>query len=202
VSGGETVDCGHGVTVSVYPGIHSCLFAGMDHDSGGCCVGDLGVSYQERRAIMEPIWAMTHDESLMPPHLYQYLNHPIGPISDHDGGQLVYLISTPEGSLLWSASAGAWMPLLRQLRPDVALLALGGRPNVDGEPFQGSTAEFVVREVEALRPRKTVFCHHDVFLPPFMNGTNVEAAAAALAERTPFTELVTMTYGTPVNIFE
>jgi L-ascorbate metabolism protein UlaG (beta-lactamase superfamily) len=46
VSGGEVVDCGHGVTVTVYPGMHSCLFAANDPDSGGCCVGDLGVSLQ------------------------------------------------------------------------------------------------------------------------------------------------------------
>ena len=57
VSGGEVVDCGHGVTVAVYPGLHSCLFAASDPDSGGCCVGDLGVSMQERRAKMDPFFA-------------------------------------------------------------------------------------------------------------------------------------------------
>jgi hypothetical protein len=201
VSGGEVVDCGHGVTVTVYPGMHSCLFAANDPDSGGCCVGDLGVSLQARRAKMDPLFALMRDPSVTAPELYEYMVHPIGPISDHDGGQLIYLVSTPYGSLLWSASSGCWTAILRELRPDVALLALAGRPNVNGEPFQGSMAEFIVRQVEMLRPSKVVFCHHDAFLPPFMNGTNVDAATEAVQSRTPWAELVTMTYGVPVAIF-
>jgi L-ascorbate metabolism protein UlaG (beta-lactamase superfamily) len=200
VSGGEVVECGEGVSVAVFPGLHSCLFATNDPDSGGCCLGDLGVSLQERRARMDPLFALMRDQSAMPPELYDYLVHPIGPVSDHDGGQLIYLITTPQGSILWSASSGGWTALLRQLRPDVALLALAGRPNVDGEPFQGTMAEFIVRQVEWLRPDQVVFCHHDAFLPPFMNGTNVEAAAAALRDRTPWAELVTMRYGEPLAI--
>ncbi|HWE66828.1 MAG TPA: MBL fold metallo-hydrolase [Acidimicrobiales bacterium] len=200
VSGGEVVDCGHGVTVSVYPSIHSCLFAANDPDSGGCCLGDLGVSLQERRARMDPLFTLMRDPDVMDPELFGYMNHPIGPISDLDGGQLIYLITTPYGSILWSASSGCWTPILRQLRPDVALLAVAGRPNVDGEPFQGTMAEFIVRQVEMLRPRTVIFCHHDAFLPPFMNGTNVEAAAAALGDRTPWAQLVTLRYGDPVAI--
>jgi L-ascorbate metabolism protein UlaG (beta-lactamase superfamily) len=201
VSGGEVVDCGHGVTVTVYPGMHSCLFAANDPDSGGCCVGDLGVSLQERRARMDPLFAHMRDQSAAPPDLYEYLVHPIGPISDHDGGQLIYLIDTPSGSILWSASSGCWTPILRELRPDVALLALAGRPNVNGEPFQGTMAEFIVRQVEMLRPSKVIFCHHDAFLPPYMNGMNVDAATEAIRTRTPWAELVTMTYGKPVALF-
>jgi L-ascorbate metabolism protein UlaG (beta-lactamase superfamily) len=200
VSGGEVVDCVHGVTVTVYPGMHSCLHAANDPDSGGCCVGDLGVTLQARRAKMDPLMAMMHDEDAMPADLNQYFAHPVGPVSDHDGGQLMYLIDTPYGSLLWSASSGCWTALLRELRPDVALLALAGRPNVNGEPFQGSMAEFIVRQVEMLRPDKVVFCHHDAVLPPFMNGTNVEAATEAVRTRTPWTSLVTMAYGEPVAI--
>jgi L-ascorbate metabolism protein UlaG (beta-lactamase superfamily) len=201
VSGGEVVDCGHGVTVTAYPGMHSCLFAANDPDSGGCCVGDLGVSLQARRAKMDPLFALMRDPSVTPSELYEYMVHPIGPISDHDGGQLIYLVNTPQGSLLWSASSGCWTAILRELRPDVALLALAGRPNVDGEPFQGSMAEFIVRQVEMLQPRKVVFCHHDAFLPPYMNGTNVDAATEAIQSRTPWAELVTMSYGEPVAIF-
>jgi hypothetical protein len=188
------------VTVSVYPSTHSCLFAANDPDSGGCCLGDLGVPLQERRARMDPLFTLMRDPDVMEPELFEYMNHPIGPISDLDGGQLIYLIATPYGSILWSASSGCWTPILRQLRPDVALLAVAGRPNVDGEPFQGTMAEFIVRQVEMLRPRTVVFCHHDAFLPPFMNGTNVEAATAALNDRTPWAELVTLRYGDPVAI--
>jgi L-ascorbate metabolism protein UlaG (beta-lactamase superfamily) len=164
-------------------------------------VGDLGVSLQGRRAKMDPLFALMRDPNAMPPELYEYLVHPIGPTSDHDGGQLIYLIETPYGSILWSASSGCWTPILRELHPDVALLALAGRPNVNGEPFQGSMAEFIVRQVEMLRPGQVVFCHHDAFLPPFMNGTNVAAAEDAIRSRTPWAELVIMTYGQPVALF-
>jgi L-ascorbate metabolism protein UlaG (beta-lactamase superfamily) len=150
---------------------------------------------------MDPLFAHMRDQGSWAPELYEYMVHPIGPVSDHDGGQLIYFIDTPQGSILWSASSGCWTPILRELRPDVALLALAGRPNVNGEPFQGSMAEFIVREVEMLRPKKVVFCHHDAFLPPYMNGMNVDAAAEALRTRTPWTELVTMTYGDPVTLF-
>jgi L-ascorbate metabolism protein UlaG (beta-lactamase superfamily) len=201
VSGGETIACGSGVSVTVYPSVHSCLFATADADSGACCLGDLGVTQQERRARQERLFALMHDESVMPPDLYDYMAHPVGPVSDLDGGQLMYLIETPGGSILWSASSGCWTSILRDLRPDVALLAVAGRPNVNGEPFQGTMAEFIVRQVEALRPGKVVFCHHDAFLPPFMNGTDVDAAADALKTRTPWAELVTMTYGEPVALF-
>jgi hypothetical protein len=34
-----------------------------------------------------------------------------------------------------------------------------------------------------------------------MNGTNVDAAADALRSRTPWADLVTLTYGEPVSLF-
>ena len=50
VSGGETVDCGHGVRVRVYPALHSCVFTGISADAGAECTGDLGISQQDRLA--------------------------------------------------------------------------------------------------------------------------------------------------------
>lgn len=202
VSGGETLDCGGGVTVRVYPSIHSCLFAKIEADSGACCVGDLGISQQERRARQEPLFAVVHEADVVGREIADYFGQPIGPVSDLDGGQLVYLVETPSGSICWSASSGCWSAILRELRPDVALLALAGRPNLDGEPFQGSMAEFVVRELEMLRPTKVAFCHHDAILPPLLNGFDVRAAETAVRERTPFAQLVTMSYGRPVAIFD
>jgi L-ascorbate metabolism protein UlaG (beta-lactamase superfamily) len=201
VAGGETIDCGHGVSVSVFPGQHACLYAASDPDSGCSCTGDLGLSYQERRDRLGAMFAHMRDENIMPAGLWEYMADPTGPVSDFDGGQLIYLVETPDGSLLWSASSGCWAPLLRELNPDVAILALAGRPNVNGQPFQGSMAEFIVRQVEMLHPRKVVFCHHDSFLPPYMNGTNVDAAAEAVRARTPYAELLTLRYGEAVPIF-
>ena len=86
------------------------------------------------------------------------------------------MVETPGGSILVNASSGYWTGILRDLRPDVALIALAGRPNVDGEPHQGSLAEFLVGEVELLKPQKVLFCHHDVLLPPLIPGIDPSEA--------------------------
>ena len=109
-------------------------------------------------------------------------------VSRADGGQLNYLLSSPEGSLLVSASAGYWSGIMRELRPDVAVLSIAGRPNLDGEPFQGSHAQFIAGEVETLRPRRVVFCHHDAWLPP-LPAMDVEPVARELARRAPRAEV-------------
>ena len=99
--------------------------------------------------------------------------------SRHDGGQLAYLLMTAAGSVLVSGSAGYWRGIFDGLRPDVALLSLGGRPNVDGEPFQGSSVEFMLEQVRRLRPGRVAFCHHDPLFPG-LPGVDIGPAAAAL----------------------
>ncbi len=99
--------------------------------------------------------------------------------SRHDGGQLAYLLTTTEGSVLVSASVGYWRGIFTGLQPDVALLSLGGRPNVDGEPYQGSTAQYVLEQVQLLRPGSVGFCHHDPLFPG-VPGVDIGPAAAAL----------------------
>ena len=42
-----------------------------------------------------------------------------------------------------------------------AFLALAGRPNVSGEPYQGSSARFVLEQAETLGAGRVCFCHHD-----------------------------------------
>jgi hypothetical protein len=73
-----------------------------------------------------------------------------------DGGALAYLFETPVGSILWKDTSGHWAAVLRDLRPDVAILAAAGRANIDGEPVQGSLAEFIAQEVELLHPRQVL----------------------------------------------
>ena len=67
--------------------------------------------------------------------------------------------------MLVSGSAGYWRGIFDGLRPDVALLSLGGRPNVDGEPFQGSSVQYMLEQVQLLRPGRVAFCHHDALYP-------------------------------------
>jgi L-ascorbate metabolism protein UlaG (beta-lactamase superfamily) len=195
-TGGETVDCGGGISVRVLPSLHSCIWAEGSDDAGVACLGDLGVSLQQR---------LSRRTELVEFFLGQ--PDPVGPAlrdmltrsSWHDGGQLAYHVTTPDGSLLVSGSAGYWSGIFAGLRPDVAVLASGGRPNVDGEPYQGSIAQFFVEQVRALGPRQVTFCHHDAILP---GDPDVDPApiVAALAEHCPDVTPFTMTYGKPVGL--
>jgi L-ascorbate metabolism protein UlaG (beta-lactamase superfamily) len=163
VSGGETVDCGNGATVRVLPSMHACLWAAREDDAGAPCLGDHGVHYQERR---ERTAQAVHALHTMTAEVEAYLGGYDGRASHADGGQLAYELSTPEGSILFSSSAGCWSGIFAGLRPDLAILAVAGRPNLDGEPFQGSQAQFIATEVELLEPKAVAFCHHDAWMPP------------------------------------
>jgi L-ascorbate metabolism protein UlaG (beta-lactamase superfamily) len=197
VSGGETIDCGHDVRVRVFPSLHSCLFARADPDSGVECLGDLGVSHQERAARVAALFEALPS---MAPDLVAYLQTTDGHSSRVDGGQLNYLLETPDGSILVNASSGYWTGILRDLRPDVAVVALAGRPNVDGEPHQGTLAHFLVGEVELLRPHKVLLCHHDELMPPLFPGVDTDEALASLSREASYAKYVEMPYSEPVSI--
>jgi len=187
VSGGETVDCGEGATVRVLPSLHACLWAAREDDAGAPCIGDHGVHYQERRVRTAQAVEALHT---MTPEVAAYLAAEDGRASRADGGQLAYELSTPEGSILFSSSAGCWSGIFGGLRPDLAILAVAGRPNLDGEPYQGSQAQFIATEVELLAPKAVAFCHHDAWMPPIpavdlapvRAELRVRAPAVAIAE--------------------
>jgi len=194
VSGGETVDCGSDVRVRVFPSLHSCLFAATDLDAGAPCLGDLGVDYQDRRARVAAVWEGLR--GVVTPEYAHAIDHRS---SAHDGGQLNYLLETPAGSVFVAASSGYWSGILRDLHPDVAVLAVAGRPNLDGEPFQGSMADFLVGEVATLKPETVVFCHHDAWMPP-LPAIDIGPVTRALGEHTPGARILDLAYGDPVRV--
>jgi L-ascorbate metabolism protein UlaG (beta-lactamase superfamily) len=198
VAGGETVRLWEDVTVKVFPSQHSCVWSHRAMaDVGRVCLGDLGVTYQEQQARLRELFgwlASLGDEVL--DHL-----RVSGQGGRGDGGPLLYLFETPEGSLLYQDTSGCWAALLRDLRPDVAILAAAGRGNLDGEPIQGSLVDFVAREVELLRPRRLVLGHHDDWLPGFSRAIDVAPIREALARSAPTTDLVEMGYLEGIRIF-
>jgi hypothetical protein len=140
VAGGERVRLADDLTVSVYPSLHSCVWShqGM-HPADEVCLGDLGLTHQERLgrfgALIEWI-AGLGDEVRR--HLKASDQGPRG-----DGHSLVYLFESAEGSLLFQDTSGHWTGILRDLRPDVAILAAA----VDVAP---------IREAMARRSPRTV----------------------------------------------
>ncbi|MDH5289590.1 MAG: MBL fold metallo-hydrolase, partial [Acidimicrobiia bacterium] len=164
VAGGERVALADGLTVSIYPSLHSCVWShqGM-HPADEVCLGDLWLTHQERQARFAGLFE--HIGSLgeaTREHLRASDQKPRG-----DGHSLVFLFDTPEGSLLYQDTSGHWSGIVRDLRPDVAIIAAAGRGNVDGEPIQGSLAQFVARQASLLRPKRVVLSHHDDWLPGF-----------------------------------
>jgi L-ascorbate metabolism protein UlaG (beta-lactamase superfamily) len=123
VSGGERVRLADDVTLAVFPSLHSCVWS---HTSMGAsdavCLGDLGLTYQEREARMGNL--MRHFSTLaddIRQHLAASQQGARG-----DGGALVYVFETPDGSLLYQDTSGHWSGVLHDLRPDVAILAAAG----------------------------------------------------------------------------
>jgi L-ascorbate metabolism protein UlaG (beta-lactamase superfamily) len=192
VAGGETIDLGKGVRVSVYPSQHSCVWSHGQMDSAETvCIGDLGLSWQEQRARFEEL--VKYLSTSIPPASIEHL---LGAQQGDrgDGGSLIFVFDTPEGRILYQDTSGHWTGILNGLRPDVAILAAAGRGNIDGEPIQGSLAQFVGRQADLLRPRRLVLCHHDNWLPGFSVETDLAPIRTELSRSAPQTELLELGY--------
>jgi L-ascorbate metabolism protein UlaG (beta-lactamase superfamily) len=188
VAGGEPVQLGGDIRARVFPSLHTCLWCLGPMDATTTNTGDLGVPLHERERRMAEGLAAWGE-------VPEILNHVLsGPHARGDGGPLIYLIETPDGSVLWQDSAGSWSALLRGLHPDIALLAAVGRPNRDGDPYQGSLVDFVADEVALLQAGRVALCHHDAWLPPVTPELPVEPFAAELARRELPVELLELDY--------
>jgi L-ascorbate metabolism protein UlaG (beta-lactamase superfamily) len=164
VAGGERIRLSPEVVVSAYPSLHSCVWShrtmpGADQ----VCTGDLGVTYAERQERMAGLfeWFASLGAAAIE-HLTASNQGARG-----DGGALVYVFDTPRGQLLYQDTSGYWTGITASLRPDVAIIAAAGRGNIDGEPIQGSLAQFVARQVSLLRPDRVILSHHDDWFPGF-----------------------------------
>ena len=193
VAGGERIRLSDSVSVRVFPSQHSCIWSTAGA-SGEVCLGDLGLTLEERQANLDNQAAARASSSTpgmeeAEAHRMECAQQPRG-----EGGALAYVIETPLGNMLWKDTSGHWTGILRDLRPDVALLAAAGRGNIDGEPIQGTLAQFVAREVDLLRPRRIVLGHHDDWNPPMTGPTDLEPIERELALRTHGVELVHMDY--------
>jgi len=199
VAGGEKVRLADDVTVDVYPSQHSCVWSQTAMaPSDEVCLGDLGLTLQEQQERFAALGA--HFGTLGPDVLAHLRASAQGPRGD--GGALVYHFDTPHGSLFYQDTSGHWSGILRDLRPDVAILAAAGRGNVDGEPIQGSLAQFVARQVDLLRPRRVFLGHHDDWLPGFSRAIDTKPIRDAIERARPGTELVETGYGAAFPLFE
>jgi L-ascorbate metabolism protein UlaG (beta-lactamase superfamily) len=192
VAGGETIELGEHITVSVYPSQHSCVWShGQMAEAGEVCLGDLGVTWQQQRERYKEL--LKHlATGLEPPGIAHVAKSQQG--ARGDGGALIYLFETPDGSVLFQDTSGHWSGILHDLRPDIAIVAAAGRGNIDGEPIQGSLADFVARQADLLRPKRMVLCHHDNWLPGFSIDTDLAPIRERLSRVAPHVELLELDY--------
>ena len=200
VGGGERIRLSEDLTVAVYPSLHSCVWTakGGMYQPDEVCLGDLGVTYQERMARMQE---MMQGIASLGPEVLAHLQASAQGVRG-DGGSFVYLFETPEGSLLYQDTSGHWTGILHNLRPDVAILAAAGRGTIDGEPIQGTLAQFVAQQIGLLRPRRVILAHHDNWLPGFSIPTRIAPIREAMARRTPRTQLVELGYLSGYPLFD
>lgn len=81
-----------------------------------------------------------------------------------DGGQLMFNVVIGDKAMLFNSHLGAYQGIHQvvQPRPDVAVLGIPGRANLDGRPFEGSAARFAVKQLQWLgEPKKVIWCLHD-----------------------------------------
>jgi len=192
LAGGETVGLSDTVKVSAFPSQHSCVWSHRQmSQSGEVCIGDLGVTWQGQRARFAEL--ARHFSTGLSREAFDHLV--LAQQGDRgDGGALVYVFDTPDGSILYQDTSGHWTGILRDLHPDVAIVAAAGRGNIDGEPIQGSLAQFVAREVELVGPDRVVLSHHDNWLPGFSVDTDLAPIRDELARVAPQTKLVELGY--------
>jgi hypothetical protein len=123
-------------------------------------------------------------------------SHVLGSIgSIDDGGPLVYLIETPDLSIFWQDTSGVWKGAIEPLTADVAILAASARANIDGEPIQGSMAQFLAMEAATLGAKRVFLGHHDNWMPPVTSDTfDVAPIHAELKHRAPGATLIEVPY--------
>ena len=198
--GGERFRLAPDVTVRVFPSLHSCTWAAANLDGDEVALGDYGLCEDERAEVAAKgglgasIGRLSSGDDQAAREMREHLRTAVG--SSQTGGALAYLIETPEGSIFWQDTSGCWTGVLQNLRPDVAILAAAGRGNIDGEPIQGSLAQFVAKEADLLRPRTIILSHHDDWMPPLTpkGGTELSSIRAELARVVPSTTLLETGY--------
>ncbi|KAL3480490.1 hypothetical protein BJX99DRAFT_244241 [Aspergillus californicus] len=122
--------------------------------------------------------------------------------SAYDGGQLMYNFLIDGKAILWNAHLGAYEGIMRGLepKPDVAILGIAGRGNLNGRPFDGSAAQFALEEVRWLdEPPSVIWCLHDESaIKPYRTDTS---AATAMMEQNSTSRLAHLTHGAPFRLF-
>ena len=202
VGGGERIDFGNGVFVSVFPSLHSCLWTGTHTaGAGDVCLGDLGVTWQERAARMKEL--TNRMSSSLDKTAIEHLITAAPAHSDRgDGGALVFLFETPEGSLLFRTHPGigvvSWDP---STQTSQSLPQREGRTSTESRSRVRWLHSSSRKRSLSVHGR-VLLAHHDNWLPGFSSAPDPEPIRIAFRESVPEVELLEPGYLAATRIFE
>jgi hypothetical protein len=167
------------LAVHVWPSLH-CLMPGKSHSdipeimdtglvytgaaSAYACTVDInrGMEYGLLR-LEEHVPAEEMDEGMR--SFAEYIgDRQTNIFSSCDGGQLMFNVIIGDKAVLWNAHLGAYDGIMRGMepKPDVIIMGIAGRANLNGRPFEGSAAQFAVEQVKWLgTPSRVIWCLHD-----------------------------------------
>lgn len=167
------------ISVHVWPSLHSLIPGAGPHDipeeidSGKVYLG----SVTKFDCTLDITRIMKHGlfrfgEILPPEEIDDNIRSFIHYISDRqknimsfcDGGQLMFNVIIGTKAVLFNSHLGAYDGILQVVepKPNVAVLGIGGRGNLNGRPFDGSAAQFAVKEAKLLgEPEKIIWSLYD-----------------------------------------
>ena len=196
--GGERYKLNDSVSVKVFPSLHSCIWIPNTFDAGTskAQTGHLYVTEDERWCCRPSASFPDGTDPQLIADIKEHRENSLG--SDKIGGALCYLIETPEGSIFFQDTSGCWTGIVSDIRADVAILAMAGRPNIDGEPIQGSLSDYIGIMTGMLKPKSVILGHHDDWMPPttkdHSSHDSLEPVRNRISLIRPGTELVTPQY--------
>ena len=203
--GGERYKLNDSVSVKVFPSLHSCIWIPNTFDAGTSKAqsGHLYVTEDERWCCRPSASFPDGTDPQLIADIKEHRENSLG--SDKIGGALCYLIETPEGSIFFQDTSGCWTGIVSDIRADVAILAMAGRPNIDGEPIQGSLSDYIGIMTGMLKPKSVILGHHDDWMPPttkdHSSHDSLEPVRNRISLIRPGTELVTPQYLDNTRLF-
>ncbi|KAH7142872.1 hypothetical protein B0J13DRAFT_608135 [Dactylonectria estremocensis] len=119
-----------------------------------------------------------------------------------DGGQLMFNVLVNDRAVLFNSHLGAYDGIMKVVepRPDVTVLGIAGRGNLNGRPFDGSGAQFAVAQLKWLgEPGRVIWALHDESLiPPFRVD---KECATQLVEKETRSKVVDLPYAELYDLF-
>ena len=180
--GGERYKLNDSVSVKVFPSLHSCIWIPntFDTKTDEPITGHLNVGEDDRWCCRTPMNLEGADPQMVI-DIKQHMKNSLG--SAQIGGALCYLFETPNGSIFFQDTSGCWTGIVSDLRADIAILAMAGRPNIDGEPIQGSLADYIGMMTSMLKPNSVILGHHDDWMPPQTKDNTKPASISPIRNR-------------------